>query len=131
MTTATKTTGQEEKITALYGRLSDDDGVDMESNSISNQRTILTDYCRQKGYPNPQFFYDDGVSGTTFQRPGFQEMEAMVEAGKVSTIIVKDLSRFGRNYLEVGRYLEVVYPTLGVKFIAIQENVDTLEGTGT
>ena len=131
MTTATKTTGQEEKITALYGRLSDDDGVDMESNSISNQRTILTDYCRQKGYTNPQFFYDDGVSGTTFQRPGFQEMEAMVEAGKVSTIIVKDLSRFGRNYLEVGRYLEVVYPTLGVKFIAIQENVDTLEGTGT
>lgn len=77
------------------------------------------------------FFYDDGVSGTTFERPGFKEMEAMVEAGKVSTIIVKDLSRFGRNYLEVGRYLEIVYPTLGVKFIAIQENVDTLAGTGT
>ena len=130
MTTATRS-GQEEKITALYGRLSDDDGVDMESNSISNQRTILQDYARLHGYPHPQFFYDDGVSGTTFEREGFKEMEALEEAGKVSTIIVKDLSRFGRNYLEVGRYLEVVYPTLGVKFIAIQENVDTLAGTGT
>ena len=123
--------GQEEKITALYGRLSDDDGVDMESNSISNQRTILQDYAKKNGYLHPVFFYDDGVSGTTFERPGFKEMEAMIEAGKVSTIIVKDLSRFGRNYLEVGRYLEIVYPTLGVKFIAIQENVDTLAGTGT
>ena len=123
--------GQEEKITALYGRLSDDDGVDMESNSISNQRTILQDYAKKNGYLHPVFFYDDGVSGTTFVRPGFKEMEAMIEAGKVSTIIVKDLSRFGRNYLEVGRYLEIVYPTLGVKFIAIQENVDTLAGTGT
>ncbi len=123
--------GQEEKITALYGRLSDDDGVDMESNSISNQRTILQDYAKKNGYLHPVFFYDDGVSGTTFERPGFKEMETMIEAGKVSTIIVKDLSRFGRNYLEVGRYLEIVYPTLGVKFIAIQENVDTLAGTGT
>lgn len=123
--------GQEEKITALYGRLSDDDGVDMESNSISNQRTILQDYAKKNGYLHPVFFYDDGVSGTTFERSGFKEMEAMIEAGKVSTIIVKDLSRFGRNYLEVGRYLEIVYPTLGVKFIAIQENVDTLAGTGT
>ena len=131
MTTAKKNNGQEEKITALYGRLSDDDGVDLESNSISNQRTILQDYARQKGYYNTRFFYDDGVSGTTFQRPGFQEMEALVEEGKVSTIIVKDLSRFGRNYLEVGQYLEVVYPTLEVKFIAIQENIDTLEGIGT
>ena len=123
--------GQEEKITALYGRLSDDDGVDMESNSISNQRTILQYYAKKNGYLHPVFFYDDGVSGTTFERPGFKEMEAMIEAGKVSTIIVKDLSRFGRNYLEVGRYLEIVYPTLGVKFIAIQENVDTLAGTST
>ena len=130
MTAAVKT-GQEKKITALYGRLSDDDGVDMESNSISNQRTILQDYARQHGYPNCVFFYDDGVSGTTFNRPGFREMEALVEAGKVSTVIVKDLSRFGRNYLEVGQYLEIKYPTLGVKFIAIQENVDTMAGTGT
>ena len=129
MTTA-KNKGQEEKITALYGRLSDDDGVDMESNSISNQRTILQDYARKNGYLHPQFFYDDGVSGTTFDRPGFKQMQELVEAGKVATIIVKDLSRFGRNYLEVGNYLEVVYPTLGVNFIAIQENIDTAEGTG-
>ena len=77
--------GQEEKITALYGRLSDDDGVDMESNSISNQRTILQDYAKKNGYLHPVFFYDDGVSGTTFERHGFKEMEALVEAGKVST----------------------------------------------
>ena len=139
MATANKNKGQEEKITALYARLSDDDpenekkgiGEDKESNSIMNQRTILYDYARSHGYLHPQFFFDDGVSGTTFERPGFKQMEELVEAGKVSTIIVKDLSRFGRNYLEVGNYLEVVYPTLGVKFIAIQENVDTLSGTGT
>ncbi len=142
MTTATKT-GQEEKITALYARLSDDDpeeekkkakggkDSDKESNSIQNQRTILFDYARQHGYLHPQFFCDDGVSGTTFEREGFRKMEELVEAGKVSTVIVKDLSRFGRNYLEVGNYLEVVYPTLGVKFVAIQENVDTEAGTGT
>ena len=135
--------GQEEKITALYGRLSDDDpeeekktknggdGDDKESNSIQNQRTILMDYARQHGYLHPKFFYDDGVSGTTFERPGFKEMEELIEAGKVSTVIVKDLSRFGRNYLEVGKYLEMIYPSLGVKFIAIQENVDTLSGAGT
>lgn len=127
----TQATGTQEKITALYGRLSEDDGVDLESNSISNQRTILQDYARCHGFLNPQFFYDDGVSGTTFDRPGFRSMETLIEAGQVSTVIVKDLSRFGRNYLEVGHYLEVVYPSLGVKFIAIQENVDTQTGTGT
>ena len=134
-----KNKGQEEIITALYARLSDDDpenekkgvGSGKESNSIQNQRMILYDYARTHGYLHPQFFYDDGVSGTTFERPGFKAMEELIEAGKVSTVIVKDLSRFGRNYLEVGNYLEVVYPTLGVKFIAIQENVDTLSGTGT
>ena len=139
MAAAKKNKGQEEKITALYARLSDDDpenekkgvGSDKESNSIQNQRMILYDYARTHGYLHPQFFYDDGVSGTTFERPGFKKMEELIEAGKVSTVIVKDLSRFGRNYLEVGNYLEVVYPTLGVKFIAIQENVDTLSGTGT
>ena len=143
MTTAKKKGQEEEKITALYARLSDDDPEeekkktkggntdDKESNSIQNQKTILYDYARRNGYLHPQFFYDDGVSGTTFEREGFKEMEKLVEEGRVSTIIVKDLSRFGRNYLEVGNYLEVVYPTLGVKFIAIQENVDTQDGTGT
>ena len=118
------------KITALYCRLSQDDGIDGESNSISNQKEILLKYAKEHGFFNVQFFVDDGISGTTFDRPGFQQMEAMIENGEISTVIVKDLSRFGRNYLEVGNYLEVVYPTFGVKFIAISENVDTISGTG-
>ena len=130
MTTATNN-GQTEKITALYCRLSQDDGRDGESNSISNQKDILSAYARQKGFLHPTFFVDDGVSGTTFERPDFKRMQEMAEAGKISTIIVKDLSRFGRNYLEVGKFLEIQYPTLGIRFIAIQENVDTFSNTGT
>ena len=119
------------KITALYCRLSVDDGIDMESNSISNQRKILREYADSKGIRNYMFFADDGYSGTDFNRPDFQRMEAMVERGEIDTIIVKDLSRFARNYIEAGNYLEVKYPSMGVRFIAIQENVDTIEGTGT
>lgn len=88
-------------------------------------------YAKKNGYLHPQFFVDDGISGTTFNRPGFQEMESLIEAGKVSTVIVKDLSRFGREHLLCGHYTEIVYPTLGVNFIAIQENVDTTKGIGT
>ena len=129
---AKKKQGQEqEKITALYCRLSQDDGLDGDSNSIQNQKTILMDYVKSRGYLHPMYFVDDGISGTTFQRPAFQRMEAMIENGEIGTVIVKDLSRFGRNHIETGRYLEMVYPSLGVKFIAIQENIDTLEGTGT
>ena len=129
---AKKKQGQEqEKITALYCRLSQDDGLDGDSNSIQNQKTILMDYAKSKGHLHPMYFVDDGISGTTFQRPAFQRMEAMIENGEIGTVIVKDLSRFGRNHIETGRYLEMVYPSLGVKFIAIQENIDTLEGTGT
>ena len=123
--------GQEEKITALYCRLSQDDNLEGESNSISNQKEILMTYAKKNGYLHPQFFVDDGISGTTFNRPGFQEMESLIEAGKVSTVIVKDLSRFGREHLLCGHYTEIVYPTLGVNFIAIQENVDTTKGMGT
>ncbi len=130
MTTNKNTTGTR-KITALYCRLSQDDGREGESNSISNQRTILTEFAKKNGFRNLQYFVDDGVSGTTFARPNFQRMEAMAEAGQIGTIIVKDLSRFGRNYLEVGQYLEIKYPTLGIRFIAIQENVDTASNTGT
>ena len=130
MTTA-KNKGQEEKITALYCHLSQDDGIEGESNSIANQKIILMDYAKKHGHLHPMYFVDDGISGTTFQRPGFQRMEAMIENGEIGTVIVKDLSRFGRNHIETGRYLEMVYPSLGVKFIAIQENIDTLEGTGT
>lgn len=132
MTTNTNIQGQEnEKITALYCRLSQDDNLDGESNSISNQKEILLDYAKKHGHLHPQFFVDDGISGTTFNRPGFQEMQSLIEAGKVSTVIVKDLSRFGREHLLCGHYTEIVYPTLGVNFIAIQENVDTTRGMGT
>ena len=126
-----KQTASVEKITALYCRLSQDDGIDGESNSISNQKEILMQYAKQHKLPNPRFFVDDGISGTTFERNGFKEMQALAEAGQVATIVVKDLSRFGRNYLEVGKYLEIEYPTLGVRFIAIQENVDTSQNGGT
>lgn len=121
----------DEKITALYCRLSvDDDNKDEESNSITNQKQILQDYARKEGYTNTMFFVDDGVSGTTFQRPNFMRMERMAENGKIGTIIVKDLSRFGREQVEMGRLTQVVYPSLGIRFIAIQERVDTLTGDG-
>ena len=98
--------GNDNKITALYCRLSVDDAdkqSDEESNSIKNQKQILQDYCKKNGYHNTRFFVDDGISGTTFDRPGFKEMEALAEAGKVGTIIVKDLSRFGREQTETAR----------------------------
>ncbi|MGI6269075.1 MAG: recombinase family protein [Candidatus Howiella sp.] len=132
MTTANNIKGQtEEKITALYCRLSvDDDKGDKESNSITNQKQILTEYAKKNGYTNTQIFVDDGISGTTFCRPGFMEMEQLVETGKVSTIIVKDLSRFGREQIEMGRLTQVVYPSLDVTFISIQENVNSKTGAG-
>lgn len=126
-----KQTEKKEKITAPYCRLSQDDGREGESNSISNQKEILLQYAKHHGFLHPEFFVDDGISGTTFMRPDFQRMQKMAENGEISTIIVKDLSRFGRNYLEVGKYLEITYPTLGIRFIAIQENVDTFNETGT
>ena len=89
------------------------------------------DYAKKNGYLHPKYFVDDGISGTTFDRPGFREMEALIEAGQVAAVIVKDLSRFGREHVETSRYLEIIYPTLGVKFVAIQERVDTETGEGT
>ena len=132
MTTASKNKGQtEEKITALYCRLSvDDDKGDIESNSITKQKQILSDFARREGYRNTMYFVDDGISGTTFQREGFQKMQKMVEDGQVGTIIVKDLSRFGREQVEMGRLTQIVYPSLGVTFISIQENVNTATKTG-
>lgn len=127
---AKKQAENKEKITALYCRLSQDDGRDGESNSISNQKAILSQYAKEHGYLHPEFFVDDGISGTTFDRPGFQRMQEMVEQGKIGTIIVKDLSRFGREQVEMGRLTQMVYPSLGVTFIAIQENVNTSKGTG-
>ena len=118
------------KITALYCRLSQDDGRDGESNSISNQKAILSQYAKENGYLHPEFFVDDGISGTTFDRPGFKRMQQMAENGEIGTIIVKDLSRFGRETIEMGRLTQVVYPSLEITFIAIQENVNTITGTG-
>lgn len=117
-------------ITALYCRLSVDDGLAGESNSISNQKSILLDFAEKNGLQDYRFFIDDGVSGTTFERPAFQEMETLIERGEVDTVVVKDLSRFGRNYIDMGTYTELLYPSLGVRFIALQENVDTGSGTG-
>ena len=125
-----KSSGQE-KITALYCRLSQDDGREGDSNSIVNQKEILRSYAAKNGLLHPQFFVDDGYSGTTFDRPAFRQMQALAEEGKVGTIVVKDLSRFGRNYLEAGKFIEITYPTLGVRFIAVQDNVDSESNTGT
>ena len=93
-----------DNITALYARLSQEDALDGDSNSIVNQKKILLQYAEDNGFPNPTFFIDDGVSGVTFDRPGWNEMIGLAEAGKVKTVIVKDMSRMGRDYLKVGYY---------------------------
>ena len=123
-------------ITALYCRLSVEDlkaekiGKKDESNSISNQKQILSDYARKNGYKNTMFFVDDGISGTSFDRSDFNRMHKMVEEGKIGTIIVKDLSRFGREHVEGDRLAEIIYPTLGVTFISIHENINSSTGEG-
>ncbi len=116
---------QQEEFTALYCRLSQDDGREGESNSIVNQKEYLMKYAKEHGFPNPKFYVDDGYTGTNFDRPSFKEMSADIEKGLVKTVIVKDLSRFGRNYIEVGSYSEIIYPEAGIRFIAIMDNVDT------
>ena len=115
-------------ITALYPRLSHEDELAGESNSISNQKRILETYARQNGFSNLKWYTDDGYSGANFQRPGFQAMLADIEAGKVGTVIVKDMSRLGRNYLQVGMYTEMIFPQKGVRFIAINDGVDSAQG---
>lgn len=114
-----------DKITALYCRLSNDDDLNGESNSITNQKSILQKYADGKGLCNTKFYIDDGVSGTTFERQGFQAMIADIEAGKVDTVIVKDMSRFGRDYLKVGYYTEVMFAEHDVHFIAVNDGVDS------
>lgn len=114
-----------EKWAALYCRLSRDDENEGDSNSIAHQKQILEKYARDHGYTHFKFYVDDGYSGVSFNRPGFQEMLADIEAGKVSAVIVKDMSRFGRNYLEVGLYTEIRFPEMDVRFIAINDGVDS------
>ena len=116
-----------EKITPLYERLSRDDDLQGESNSISNQKQMLEDYARRNGLPNPTHFTDDGISGTRFDRPGFLAMMEKVEAGRVEAIVVKDMSRLGRDYLKVGQVMEILRQK-GVRLIAINDGVDSLNG---
>lgn len=119
---------QPDKITALYCRLSQDDALDGESNSITNQKALLSRYAAEHGFRNTIFFVDDGYSGTNFQRPGFQEMMRYVEDYSVSTLIVKDLSRLGREYSYMGRLQDFIFPAYDVRFIAVNDDVDSAKG---
>lgn len=117
-----------EQYTILYARLSQDDGSQGDSNSIQNQRLMLEKYAKDNDFENVKFLYDDGATGTNFNRPAFQEVMTLIESGDVATLIVKDMSRLGREYLEVGRLTEIVFPSYGVRFIAMNDGVDSLYG---
>lgn len=116
---------QKTYIAGLYYRLSQEDERQGESVSIDNQRTMLRKYAEEHGFEIHDEYIDDGVSGTTFQRPEVQRLLDDAKTGVINTIIVKDLSRFGRNYIEVGQYVDYVFPAFGIRFIAIQDNIDT------
>ena len=109
----------------IYMRLSHDDERTGESLSIENQRAILTDYVSQQGWTVYDEYVDDGISGVTFERPGLQRMLDDAKAGRINLIICKDLSRFGRNYIMVGQYTDYIFPMYGIRFIALNDNVDT------
>ena len=113
---------------ALYCRLSRDDNMDSESNSIQNQRKILQKAAKDKGYTDTIFFVDDGITGTTMKRPGFQKMLTAIEAGYISAVFVKDLSRLGRNYIEVGKLTEEFFPLHDIRLVAVSDGVDSNEG---
>ena len=118
------------KITALYCRLSQEDELKGDSNSIQNQRAILEKYAKDNGFEHTEVFVDDGYSGVSFNRPGFQNLLERMENGEVATLITKDLSRLGRNYIEVGQYTELIFPRLDVRYIAINDNYDSLYSEG-
>ena len=113
---------------ALYCRLSRDDNMDSESNSIQNQKKILQKAAKDKGYTDTIFFVDDGITGTTMKRPGFQKMLTAIEAGYISAVFVKDLSRLGRNYIEVGKLTEEFFPLHDIRLVAVSDGVDSDEG---
>jgi len=115
-----------QKYNILYGRLSQEDELKGDSNSIQNQRMLLEKYARENGFTNEKFLYDDGYSGTNFNRPAWNEVIKLIENGEVETLIVKDLSRLGREYLQVGYYTEIYFPQRGVRFIAVNDGVDSL-----
>ena len=125
MNTRQSYAAQDDKITALYCRLSRDDELQGDSNSIKNQKAILQKYAADNGFSNVSLFVDDGYSGTTFDRPDWQRLMGLVDDGKVGTIIVKDMSRLGRDYLKVGMYTEMIFPNADIRFIAINNGVDS------
>ena len=116
------------RTAALYCRLSRDDNLDTESNSISNQKKILQKAAKEKGYTDTLTFVDDGISGTTLNRPGFKKMVQAIENGYISAVFVKDLSRLGRNYIEVGRLTEEFFPAHDVRLVAVSDGIDSDEG---
>lgn len=116
------------KITALYARFSFDDGIDAESGSIEHQKALLKNYAESNGFTNLSYYADDGYTGTNFNRPNFQRMMNDIRNGLIGTVIVKDMSRLGRNYLMVGQYVEIDFPKYNVRFIAISDNVDSAKG---
>ena len=120
---------QTEKYTLLYGRLSNEDKREGTSLSIQHQEEMLRDYAEKHGFRNPLFLYDDGVSGTKTNRPGFQKVLAMIREGQAATLIVTDLPRLYRNQSEANNLLEIVFPALGVRFIAITNNYDSATNT--
>lgn len=109
-----------------YVRLSKDDERAGESVSIENQKLILTKYVQDMGWNQKEFYVDDGFSGTTFDRPGFQRMLEDAKEGKINLILVKDLSRFGRNYIQIGQFTDYIFPAIGCRFIALNDGVDTI-----
>ena len=115
------------KITALYCRLSRDDELQGDSNSIVNQKAILSKYAKENGFKNTLFFVVDGYSGANFDSPSWNELVEKIENGEVATLIVKDMSRLGRDYLRVGLYTDVLFPEKGVRFIAISNGVDSAD----
>jgi len=115
-------------ITALYCRLSRDDGMEGDSNSVANQKKLLSKYAKENGFSNTRYYVDDGYTGTNFNRPGFQKMLEDIEMGYISTIIVKDMSRLGRDYLQVGYYTDTYFPDRNIRFIAINDCVDSADG---
>ena len=112
----------------LYERLSRDDNLEGESYSIGNQKKLLAKVAKEKGYTNLVHFLDDGISGVTMDRPGFVEMIRQLEQGKAAAVFVKDLSRLGRNYIEVGRLTEEFFPDHDIRLVAVSDNIDTAEG---
>ena len=122
-------TKQNKYNAAVYCRLSSDDGQSGESGSIQTQKTLLTQYCKDHGFPVASYYCDDGWSGTNFQRPDFQRMMSDIDEGKINLVVVKDLSRFGREYAQMGIYIEHYFEENNVRFISVGENIDTINGT--